>query len=67
MMWSVAIVPLLFAIWQRWRHAPLLLAMAVANIAVHNLIGHKEYRFIFLSVALFIIIAALVSADWIIA
>lgn len=65
MMWSVALVPLLFAIWQGWRHAPLLLATAVANIAFHSLIGHKEYRFIFLSVALFIIIAALGSADWI--
>jgi hypothetical protein len=65
MMWSVAIVLLLFAIWQGWRHAPLLLATAVANIAFHSLIGHKEYRFIFLSVALFIIIAALGSADWI--
>ncbi|HXQ04793.1 MAG TPA: 4-amino-4-deoxy-L-arabinose transferase [Bradyrhizobium sp.] len=65
MMWSVALVLLLFAIWQGWRHAPLLFATAVANIAVHSLIGHKEYRFIFLSVALFIIIAALGSADWI--
>jgi hypothetical protein len=65
MMWSVAIVLLSFAIWQGWRHAPLLLAMAVMNIAFHSLIGHKEYRFIFLSVALFIIIAALGSADWI--
>jgi hypothetical protein len=65
MMWSVALVPLLFAIWRGWRHAPLLLATAVANIAFHSLIGHKEYRFIFLSVALFIIIAALGSADWI--
>ena len=66
MMWSVAIVPLLFAIWQGWRHAPQCLATAVANLAFHSLIGHKEYRFIFLSVALFIIIAALGSADWII-
>jgi hypothetical protein len=66
MMWSVAIVPLSLAIWQGWRHAPLLLATAVANIAFHSLIGHKEYRFIFLSVALFVIIAALGSADWII-
>jgi hypothetical protein len=32
---------------------------------VPSLIGHKEYRFIFLSVTLFIIIAALGSADWI--
>src|SRR5207247_974229 len=65
LMWSVAIVLLLFAIWQGWRHAPLLLATAVANIAFHSVIGHKEYRFIFLSVALFIIIAALGAADWV--
>jgi hypothetical protein len=65
MMWSAAIVLLLFAIRQGWRHAPLLLATAVANIAFHSLIGHKEYRFIFLSVVLLIIIAALGSADWI--
>jgi len=65
MMWSAAIVLLLFAIWQGSRHAPPLLAMALANIAFHSLIGHKEYRFIFLSVVLFIIIAALGSADWI--
>jgi hypothetical protein len=65
MMWSAAIVLLSFAILWGWRHAPLLLATAVANIAFHSLIGHKEYRFIFLSVVLFIIIAALGSADWI--
>jgi GPI mannosyltransferase 3 len=63
-MWSVAIVLLLFVIWRGWRHAPLLLATAIANIGFHSLIGHKEYRFIFLSVALLIIIAALGSADW---
>jgi phosphatidylinositol glycan class B len=65
MMWSAAIVLLSFAIWQGWRHAPLLLATAVANIAIHSVIGHKEYRFIFLSVALLIIVAALGSADWV--
>jgi hypothetical protein len=65
MMWSAAIVLLLVAIRQGWRHAPLLLATAVANIAFHSVIGHKEYRFIFLSVVLLIIIAALGSADWI--
>src|SRR5258707_13079213 len=51
LMWSVALVLLLFAIWQGWRHAPLLLATAVAHIAFHSLIGHKEYRFKFLPVA----------------
>lgn len=65
LMWSVAILPLSLAIWRGWRHAPLLLATAVANVAFHSLIGHKEYRFIFLSVVLLIIIAALGSADWV--
>jgi hypothetical protein len=65
MVWSVAIVPLLWAIWRGARHAPLLLAVALANLVFHSLIGHKEYRFIFLSVVLLIIVAALGSADWI--
>ena len=65
-MWLAALGLLLLAIRQGWRHAPLLLAMAVVNLAFHSLIGHKEYRFIFLSVAIFVIIAALGSADWII-
>ena len=65
MMWSIAVVPLLLAIWRGWRHAPILLWIAVVNIAFHNLIGHKEYRFIFLSVALLVIVAALGSVDWI--
>jgi hypothetical protein len=64
--WSVAIVPLAFAIGQGARRAPLLLWVAVANIAVHSLIGHKEYRFIFLSVVLLVLLAALGSADWIV-
>lgn len=63
--WSVAIVPLAWAIWRGFRHAPLLLAVALVNLGCHSLIGHKEYRFIFLSVVLLIIVAALGSADWI--
>jgi hypothetical protein len=65
-MWLAACGLLLLAIWQGRRHAPLLLAMAVVDLAFHSLIGHKEYRFIFLSVAIFVIIAALGSADWVI-
>jgi hypothetical protein len=63
-MWSIAIVPLLFAIARGWRHAPLLAWAACVDIGFHSLIGHKEYRFIFLSVTLLIIIAALGSVDW---
>jgi len=62
--WSGAAVLLLCALWRGWRHAPLLIVAAVVNIAFHSLIAHKEYRFIFLSVALLIIAAALGSADW---
>jgi hypothetical protein len=64
-MWSVAIVPLALAIVRGRRHAPELMWVAFVNIAFHSLIGHKEYRFIFLSVTLLIIIAALGSTDWI--
>jgi GPI mannosyltransferase 3 len=64
-MWSIAIVPLLFAIARGWRHAPALAWAAFVNIGFHSLIGHKEYRFIFLSVVLLVIIAALGSVDWI--
>jgi GPI mannosyltransferase 3 len=63
-MWSIAIVPLSFAVFRGWRHAPMLLWVALVNIAFHSLIGHKEYRFIFLSVVLLVIIAALGSVDW---
>ncbi|MBR0894216.1 4-amino-4-deoxy-L-arabinose transferase [Bradyrhizobium tropiciagri] len=63
--WSAAIVLPLAAIWRGWRHAPLLLATALANLVFHSLIAHKEYRFVFLSVVLFIIVAALGSADWV--
>ncbi|MCA6126039.1 4-amino-4-deoxy-L-arabinose transferase [Bradyrhizobium sp. WSM 1704] len=63
--WSVAIVLLIAAIWRGWRHAPLLLAMALTDILFHSLIAHKEYRFIFLSVVLLMILAALGSSDWV--
>lgn len=63
--WSAAIVLPLAAIWRGARHAPLLLAVALVNLVFHSLIEHKEYRFVFLSVVLFIIVAALGSADWV--
>ncbi|MGN1290850.1 MAG: 4-amino-4-deoxy-L-arabinose transferase, partial [Bradyrhizobium sp.] len=63
--WSVAILLPLAAIWRGWRHAPLLLTVALFNLVFHSLITHKEYRFVFLSLVLFIIVAALGSADWV--
>ena len=62
--WSGATLLLLCALWRGWRHVPLLIVAAVVNIAFHSSIAHKEYRFIFLSIVLLIIAAALGSADW---
>jgi glycosyl transferase family 22 (putative mannosyltransferase) len=62
--WSGATLLLLCALWRGWRHVPLLIVAAVVNIAFHSAITHKEYRFIFLSIVLLIIAAALGSADW---
>ncbi len=63
--WSGATLLLLCALWRGWRHAPLLIVAAAVNVAFHSAIAHKEYRFIFLSIALLIIAAALGSADWV--
>jgi hypothetical protein len=64
-LWSGTTLLMLLALWRGWRHAPLLIVAAVVNVAFHSMIVHKEYRFIFLSIALLIIAAALGSADWV--
>lgn len=61
--WSLAAPLLVLAIALGWRHQPLLLAMALTNFVFHSLVSHKEQRFIFLSVAIFVILAALGSVD----
>ena len=51
------------------RYWPLMLAVAV-NLAVHMAIGHKEYRFIWLSVFLILVLGAIGSLnllEWLIA
>ena len=58
----LAIVPLMIIGAKRY---PVLLVVAVANILAHSLIPHKEYRFILLSIALIIFLAAIGTADWI--
>jgi phosphatidylinositol glycan class B len=63
--WSIVVVPLSFAIFRGYRHAPLLFWVALTDFAFHSLIAHKEPRFIFLSMSVLIIIAALGSADWV--
>lgn len=43
------------------RHLPLA-AAAVANVALHSLIGHKEFRFIWVSVLVMLVLAAIGTA-----
>ncbi|MBR1179825.1 4-amino-4-deoxy-L-arabinose transferase [Bradyrhizobium sp. KB893862 SZCCT0404] len=62
--WSGATVLLLCATWPGCRHFPVLLVAALVNLAFHSALEHKEYRFIFLTIPLLIITAALGSADW---
>jgi hypothetical protein len=64
-LWSGATLLMLLALTGGWRHAPLLIVAATVNIAFHSVIVHKEYRFIFLSIALLICAAGLGSADWV--
>lgn len=45
------------------RRYPLLLAVALTNLAVHSLIPHKEYRFILLTTAILVALAAIGSVD----
>lgn len=45
------------------RRYPMLVSTALAVIAVHSAVGHKEYRFILLAVSLLVLIAAIGSVD----
>jgi phosphatidylinositol glycan class B len=67
-LWGSGLVALLLFAGLGARRAPLLLAVAAAIIAVHMLIGHKEYRFIYPAILLITIVAGLglaQSAAWI--
>lgn len=58
-----------FALLAGRRYWPLILAL-IANILLHTLIGHKEYRFIWLSVFMILVLAGIGSvnvAEWLIA
>lgn len=49
--------------WPAIRQFPTLALTALANIVVHSLLAHKEYRYILLSSALLVIFAAIGSFD----
>lgn len=61
--WSLAFWPILLLQLPVMRKYYPLILMALVNIAVHSAIGHKEYRFIFLSSATLVIVAAIGSTE----
>ena len=61
--WKLWLMPILLLCWIGARRYPALMLAAVANFAVHSLIGHKEYRFILLTTTLISILAAIGTVD----
>lgn len=62
-LWSLLLPALLLLLVPVLRPYRALLLAALANILVHSAIGHKEYRFIFLTVAIVVVVAAIGSAE----
>lgn len=61
--WMFACVLILPSLVFGAKRYPMLLVTALAVIAVHSGIGHKEYRFILLGVMLLVLLAAIGSVD----
>ncbi len=61
--WGWAAIPIVGLSIVGLRHYPALFVAAMINLLLHSLIGHKEYRFIFLTVTIIILFAALGSVD----
>jgi len=62
-LWGLAAIPIVGLAIVGARRYPALMAVAVANFVVHSAIGHKEYRFILLTNALLVVLAAIGSVD----
>ncbi len=61
--WKVWLVPIIILACVGARRYPTLMIMAIANIAMHTTIAHKEYRYILLSTAVIVILAAIGTVD----
>jgi phosphatidylinositol glycan class B len=62
-LWGLAAIPIVGLAILGARRYPALMAVAVANFVVHSAIAHKEYRFILLTNALLVVLAAIGSVD----
>jgi len=63
--WGLFFAPILLAIVPVFNRYRPLVAMAAVNFLVHSAIGHKEYRFILLSAAILVLLAAIGSAEYV--
>ena len=63
LVWGVWLAPLLLLSAIGARRFPALMLAALANVAVHSAIAHKEYRYILLSTMIFTILAGIGTAD----
>lgn len=62
--WGLILAPAILMLTRRGiAHYPVLFWIAAFNILLHSFISHKEYRFIMASTGIFIILAALGTAD----
>lgn len=59
--WGLFIIVPLAAL--AWRENRALMVAALVNILVHQLIGHKEYRYLWLSVQIVLVVAAMGSVN----
>jgi len=59
--WALLAIPLLLI--KGWRRHPALMSAAIVNLVLHQLIEHKEYRYIWLSMQIFLLLAAFGSVD----
>ncbi|MEO6114054.1 MAG: hypothetical protein ABIP07_06375, partial [Sphingomicrobium sp.] len=61
--WKAAAVVIPFLALMVWRRHRALAIAALVNIAVHQLIGHKEYRYLWLSMQIVLLLAAFGSVE----
>ncbi len=61
--WKLAFLLLPMLVIAGWRRHPALFAAALVNLVLHQLIDHKEYRYIWLSMEILLLLAAFGSVD----
>lgn len=61
--WGLLFAPILLLTAPVLRRYKALAAMAAVNLLVHSAIGHKEYRFVLLTVTIVIVLAAIGSVE----